>query len=156
MKKLIKGFQQFVNESLTDDETRELFQMGFGTTAEPKIETGQDVSFPNWLYLSDDQYNELGLDMSNEAERLYDEIQTEMLAPVDSLTITAENYPYVHITVDLIDRTYTIHGVYDADPGTYSVTINHMIDNAGIVYLPMTLPLPDKFIQLLDEIGEDQ
>jgi hypothetical protein len=153
--KILKTFNSFISESLTDDDAQELAQMGFGKPPEPKLETGQSVEFPNWLYLTSDQLYEIGLDLSGESDDLYQEIQAEMEAPVEALINATGDYAYVHITVDLTDRIYTIHGVYDADPGTYSCTINRMIDNTGIIHLPMTFALPDKFIQLLNALGED-
>ena len=137
MKKLIKGFQQFVNES--NGHHSDL--------------SGQSVSFQNFAFLSDEQLENLDLSAQDQ-EDAFDEVATAMIGQLDQKiglnTDSEEMYydlEYYDITVDLENGTYTLHGVYEADAATYSLNINKPIEvNAK---LPMTLPLPQVVSDIL-------
>jgi len=134
MQKLIKGFQQFVNESR---ETR------------PDL-SGQVMPFQNIAFLSDEQLEDL--DLSDEDIRDLEDAGDEMtLAMLDPLIqkIGLDTDPderdydleYYDITVDLGNGTYTLHGVYEADATSYSLNIKQPIEASA--QLPITLPIPD-------------
>ena len=136
MKRLIKGFQQFVNE-------------GHGQHSDL---SGQSVSFQNFAFLSDEQLQNLDLS-GQDQDDAFDEVAIAMVDPLlqklglnlspdgqSSDGMTYYDLEYYDITVDLENGTYTLHGVYEADAASYSLNIVKPIKvNAQ---LPITLPIP--------------
>ena len=140
MKTIIKRFTQFVNESMGSD-----------------LKGIQPIR--NFGYLSDAQRDELAVDMDAEArmEDFDGEVDNAMIDPVLSqiqTDLTRDDELYFDIRVDLEAGEYTVHGIYDSTYGTYGVRIHDKLD---IPELPITLPLPDLFNQVVDgtvEYGE--
>lgn len=130
MKKIIKGFQQFVNEST--DNRSDL--------------SGQTVSFQNFAFLSDEQLEGIDLSMQDQ-EDAFGEVEDAMIgALVQKIGLDTNpdemdyDLEYFDITVDLENNTYTLHEVYKADASSYSIGIRQPIKVRA--KLPMTLPLP--------------
>ena len=135
-KQIVKRFGQFVNESMGSKRS--------------KLKGIQPIR--NFGYLSDAQRDELAADADTEArmedfdgdvdnamiDRVLNQIQTEL---------TRDDETYFDISVDLEAREYTVHAIYDATYGTYGVRIHDKLD---IPELPMTLPLPELFNQVID------
>jgi len=140
MKNVIKRFTQFVNESMGSN-----------------LKGIQPIR--NFGYLSDAQRDELAADADTEArmEDFDGEVDNAMIDPVLSqiqTDLTRDDELYFDISVDLEAGEYTVHGIYDSTYGTYGVRIHDKFD---IPELPITLPLPDLFNQVVDgtvEYGE--
>ena len=144
-KQIVKRFGQFVNESM-------------GST-HSKLKGVQPIR--NFGYLSDAQRDELAADADTEArmEDFDGEVDNAMIDHVlkqIQTEFTRDDETYFDISVDLEARPpdYTVHAMYDATYGTYGIRIHDKLD---IPELPMTLPLPELFNQVVDgtvEYGE--
>jgi hypothetical protein len=139
-KQIVKRFGQFVNESMGS-----------------KLKGIQPVR--NFGYVSDAQRDELAADADTEArmEDFDGEIDNAMIEPLLNqiqTDLTRDDETYFDISVDLEAGEYTVHAMYDATYGTYGIRIHDKLD---IPELPMTLPLPELFNQVIDgtvEYGE--
>jgi hypothetical protein len=139
-KQILKRFGQFVNESIGS-----------------KLKGIQPVR--NFGYVSDAQRDELAVDADTEArmEDFDGEIDNAMIDPLLNqiqTDLTRDDETYFDISVDLEAGEYTVHAMYDATYGTYGIRIHDKLD---IPELPMTLPLPELFNQVIDgtvEYGE--
>jgi hypothetical protein len=139
-KQIVKRFGQFVNESKGS-----------------KLKGIQPVR--NFGYVSDAQRDELAADADTEArmEDFDGEIDNAMIEPLLNqiqTDLTRDDETYFDISVDLEAGEYTVHAMYDATYGTYGIRIHDKLD---IPELPMTLPLPELFNQVIDgtvEYGE--
>ncbi|PHX62560.1 MAG: hypothetical protein CK551_10620 [Planctomycetaceae bacterium] len=140
MKNVIKRFTQFVNESMGSE-----------------LKGIQPIR--NFGYLSDAQRDELAADADTEArmEDFDGEVDNAMIDPLLNQLgagLTRDDETYFDISVDLEAGEYTVHAIYDATYGTYGIRIHDKLD---IPELPMTLPLPELFNQVVDgtvEYGE--
>lgn len=137
MEKIIKGFQQFVNESNGHHSNL----------------SGQTVDFQNFAFLSDEQLSSIDLSAQDQ-EDSFSEVESAMLdALIEKIGLDTNpdemdyDLEYFDITVDLENNTYTLHGVYEADAATYSININQPIKVRA--KLPMTLPLPKVVTDIL-------
>jgi len=140
---IVKRFGQFVNESMGSKRA--------------KLKGVQPIR--NFGYLSDAQRDELAADADTEArmEDFDGEVDNAMIDHVLNqiqTELTRDDETYFDISVDLAAREYTVHAMYDATYGTYGIRIHDKLD---IPELPITLPLPDLFNQVVDgtvEYGE--
>ena len=135
-KQILKRFTQFVNESMGSKRS--------------KLKGVQPIR--NFGYLSDAQRDELQLDADTEArmEDFDGEVDNAMIDPLLNqiqTDLTRDDELYFDISVDLEAGEYTVHAIYDSTYGTYGVRIHDKLD---IPELPMTLPLPELFNQVVD------
>ena len=155
MQKIIKGFTEFINEGLDAEDRAELGQLGFPTRPEPRLMPGEEVNFPNFMFLSDDQLSDLDVDLSDQQMELVNGQMEEALyelVPGDPARF--ENGVYFDVEVDLENRTYSLLGVYEiAEVFSYSLEIGEPLELE--VSLPITLALPDLLIQSLDKAEAD-
>lgn len=133
---IVKRFGQFVNESMGSKRS--------------KLKGIQPIR--NFGYLSDAQRDELAADADTEArmEDFDGDVDNAMIDPLLNqiqTDLTRDDELYFDISVDLEAGEYTVHAIYDATYGTYGIRIHDKLD---IPELPMTLPLPDLFNQVVD------
>ena len=139
-KTIVKRFTQFINESIGS-----------------KLKGIQPIR--NFGYVSDAQRDELVADADTEArmEEFDGEVDNAMIDPLLNQIqtgLTRDDETYFDISVDLEAGEYTVHAIYDATYGTHGIIIHDKLD---IPELPMTLPLPELFNQVVDgtvEYGE--
>jgi hypothetical protein len=156
MKRLIKGFSQFVNES------RGTRIDHFGNLITDPDLSGQAMPFHHIAYLSDEQIEDLDLSDDDiiDMDDAFDEVMTAMVDPLlqkigfDDRHDEMLHYDVVYydITVDLVNGTYTLHGVYEATATDEYLRINKPIKVSA--QLPITLPIPDLVSGIL-QYGEN-
>lgn len=144
MKNLIKNFSQFVNESKGSDLTGNQPIQNFGFLSDSQIAELLKNSDSNLEYRMEDFHGEV---INAMIDPVLDKIGAD---PYEEPYLTA----YFDINVDLNAGEYTVNGIYDATDGTYATILHSKLE---IPELPMTLPLPDLFYQVVDgtiEYGE--
>ena len=114
-----------------------------------KLKPGTIKDHYNIAFISDEQFDQLSLDLDwvdDHHADAFDIMDTQIFRAIQmKLEDQPEEY-YLDISVDLENKTFEVHDIYEASYGTYGIVVGESLNNAA---LPITLPLTDKVRELL-------